>query len=78
MFLSLLVSLLAARVYSQGSPLFLSTYLPDDAATAKNLSYSDLSQWGYPMESYSGYLTVDPDAGSNTFFWVRLKSVENG
>jgi vitellogenic carboxypeptidase-like protein len=46
--------------------LFLSQYLPNQAALAKSLSLVT-GIWNYP--SYSGYFTVRPQTGSNLYFW---------
>src|SRR5882762_4288403 len=76
-----LVSLSGAFSAPPGQPLFLSQYLPNNPGLAKKLSQvqgnlfsqsflcSLLAVPGYSFPSYSGYLTVNQSAGSNTFFW---------
>ena len=46
--------------------MFLSQYLPNNAAKARSLS--QVSNVGN-YTSYSGFFTVDAQLGSNTFFW---------
>eukprot|EP01100_Stratorugosa_tubuloviscum_P010006 TRINITY_DN423_c0_g3_i1.p1 TRINITY_DN423_c0_g3~~TRINITY_DN423_c0_g3_i1.p1 ORF type:complete len:460 (-),score=215.31 TRINITY_DN423_c0_g3_i1:120-1499(-) len=49
-----------------GEPLFISQYLPNDAATARKLS----EVYGIgDFPSYSGFITTDEKFGSNMFFW---------
>lgn len=55
-----------------GSPLFVSQYLPNNAAQAKQLSRVNL---GWPHDNYAGYITVNTTTFSNMFFWVSVHSL---
>jgi vitellogenic carboxypeptidase-like protein len=51
------------------SPVFVSEFLPNNAAGARNASKVNLAGWDHP--NYAGFITIDKPTNSNMFFWLH-------